>query len=307
MPPNRLRPPRARSRTGRTLWPGSGGVYLEGRRAPCTLDPEHTVSFFRALTFLTFVGLVVAGLSSLSPGGDGESAAAASGTGATGEGDAPFAGACAAGDGAGCDGATEDEGTRAASMPAADACSGAGYLCAGLEDSDRIQILHFPDRTGTLSVRVPLPSGEDETVARRLRGAAVRGLEAWQGHPFDLRILSGSRGESADVVVKWVRQLGGRTLGRTELRYRTGRDGTDYRVVGLSLSTRAPGRPSRVADPHTLELTAAHEMGHALGLPHSDDPRDLMYPENTATHPTARDYRTLEALYGIPAGTEIRR
>ncbi len=54
-------------------------------------------------------------------------------------------------------------------------------------------------------------------------------------------------------------------------------------------------------------LTAAHEMGHALGLPHSDSDRDVMYPTNTARNLTTRDFRTMEALYRLPNGAKIRR
>lgn len=50
------------------------------------------------------------------------------------------------------------------------------------------------------------------------------------------------------------------------------------------------------------------EMGHALGLlVHSDKERDVMYPTNTATSLSARDYRTMEALYELEPGTRIVR
>jgi hypothetical protein len=32
-----------------------------------------------------------------------------------------------------------------------------------------------------------------------------------------------------------------------------------------------------------------------------------MYPSNTATSLSARDYRSMESLYGFPDGTEIAR
>ncbi len=60
-------------------------------------------------------------------------------------------------------------------------------------------------------------------------------------------------------------------------------------------------------DPRDVRLTAAHEMGHALGLGHSANPHDLMYPANTATTLTARDYRAIEALYDFEDGTVIVR
>jgi predicted Zn-dependent protease len=48
-------------------------------------------------------------------------------------------------------------------------------------------------------------------------------------------------------------------------------------------------------------------MGHALGLPHSDSERDVMYPTNTAHSLTTRDFRTLHALYELPIGALIER
>ena len=40
---------------------------------------------------------------------------------------------------------------------------------------------------------------------------------------------------------------------------------------------------------------------------HSDNARDVMYPANTATSLSARDYRTMEALYAPEDGTTINR
>jgi len=48
-------------------------------------------------------------------------------------------------------------------------------------------------------------------------------------------------------------------------------------------------------------------MGHALGLSHSDSQRDVMYPTNTARSLSTRDFRTLDALYELPNGAEIRK
>jgi len=75
----------------------------------------------------------------------------------------------------------------------------------------------------------------------------------------------------------------------------------------LSLATHEPVPGGPALSAHQVELVAAHEMGHVLGLPHSDDPRDLMYPKNTATRLTTKDFLTLEALYRLPNGSEIRR
>ncbi|MGH9391391.1 MAG: hypothetical protein ACRD1Z_17430 [Vicinamibacteria bacterium] len=43
-------------------------------------------------------------------------------------------------------------------------------------------------------------------------------------------------------------------------------------------------------------------MGHALGLPHSGDRNDIMFPTVIAPRPSPRDRATLTLLYSLPPG-----
>ena len=80
-------------------------------------------------------------------------------------------------------------------------------------------------------------------------------------------------------------------------------DGEELTVLDFVLATHTPG--GAPLDPLRLRLTAAHEMGHVLGLPHSPDAADVMHTFNTATRLTFRDFRTVEVLYGLPAGALV--
>ena len=89
---------------------------------------------------------------------------------------------------------------------------------------------------------------------------------------------------------RWVQEAGKATL----------------QVTSFRLALTSPGSGTELPA-RQIELTAAHEMGHALGLPHSDEPRDVMFPTNTAPTLSARDYKAMQALYRLPNGAGIWR
>jgi len=147
-----------------------------------------------------------------------------------------------------------------------------------------------------------MPDLEDRAQALRLQRAASAGVRLWNGQPF--AIVVDERGNrEPHIRVEWASSLGGTQLGVANVSW-SPRSG--LRVRALELATTNPYDGGDL-DPAQLRLTAMHEMGHALGLPHSDQPRDVMYPTNTATSLSARDYRALEALYALDDGTEIIR
>ncbi|GMR14177.1 MAG: hypothetical protein BMS9Abin29_2416 [Gemmatimonadota bacterium] len=210
-----------------------------------------------------------------------------------------------------CSVLAEEAGVKSADMPEIklleqEVCVNVGYLCANVEEKRVTKIHRWPDDTQTLTVRVPLPDFEPKAKASELQRAAVRGIQAWQGHPFGLAIQTGSGGgRTADIQVVWSQTLGGRQIGvaRTEWSWEAGKP--RFEVLGLRLTTRAPSRPTRYLTVRQVSLVAAHEMGHALGLPHSDATTDVMYRTNTANRLSTRDYRTMEAFYRLPNGAEI--
>lgn len=201
--------------------------------------------------------------------------------------------------------AGDEETESELTLPATEFCVDAGYLCDAVEERGSLRVVRFPLDTEEIRVRVRAPDHEREARAIRLQEAARRGLGAWDGHPFPIRFVA--EDEDADVVVTWEAQLSDGGLGETKSRFRRVDGRARYRVLKLALATRSPYRLGQVLRPLDVELTAAHEMGHALGLPHSRDRTDLMYPTDAATRLSERDFETLEALYRIPNGAHIVR
>ncbi len=190
----------------------------------------------------------------------------------------------------------------------AEACTNTGYLCSELAYADSLRLLRWPSDQGTLVVHVPPPAHERRDMARRLQRAAARGILAWSGYPFPIRVVerASARSENPDVVIRWSLALEDGRLGQARVAWRGRASGVEFEVTDFALVTKHPFRQRPLSE-QEVELTAAHEMGHALGLPHSDAPRDVMYPENTASHLSARDFRTMEAVYRLANGALVVR
>ena len=191
-------------------------------------------------------------------------------------------------------------------LTSTEACGSAGYLCVPLEHYDVIQVQRWPEDTERLIVHVPPhPVTGSERVARELRDAAIRGIRAWDGHPFPI-VIDRTGDQDADFSVRWTFHLSGANTDPRRHRLRKER-GLRFDYMEVAYMHTGPDGRERMRTPEQLEAGAVREMGHALGLAWSDRVSDVMHPDNTSARISTRDHQTLAALYALPNGTFIRR
>ena len=122
-------------------------------------------------------------------------------------------------------------------------------------------------------------------------------LGRWNG-VLPITLATGADSADADVVITWAPRLDSGKTGRTDLTW----DPRGYiHHAFVVLATHDPG--GRPLDGPRMSALALHELGHALGLGHSPQKSDALYPIATALELTDRDRATARLLYELPPGS----
>lgn len=175
--------------------------------------------------------------------------------------------------------------------------SGQTYLDSLLISTDSL-VRRWPDRGGA-PFRIAMLEGESPDYGARMAGFVREAASRWEAAGAGWRFGFTGDSASADIVVRWRTSFGnGNQAGVTDLRWT---NAGPVRHAYVSLATRNAG-DSLFSD-EALLGAAVHELGHAMGLPHSADSADVMFPITRVTTVSERDRATARLLYSLPPGS----
>ena len=131
-------------------------------------------------------------------------------------------------------------------------------------------------------------------------GVVRDALRAWETLPLGVSFSVLQDTVTADVVVRWIPRFepAEKRAGQTDIEY--DQNGV---IRHAAIRLAVTGTDGRKLDRAAALMVAVHEVGHALGLAHSADSRDVMYATPRTSVLSDRDRRTIELIYGLPAGS----
>lgn len=170
------------------------------------------------------------------------------------------------------------------------------YLDSLIVSTDSL-VRRWPDRP-ELPLRVAIVEGGPTGYTARLAAHVRDAFDAWESAGVPLRFEMVSDTTDADITVHWIDSFNFDRAGQTDLTW----DQLGHvRHASIALALRT-SNGLKLPD-HALLSVAIHEAGHAIGLPHSADSNDVMFPATRSGALSERDRRTAQLLYDLPPGS----
>jgi type II secretory pathway pseudopilin PulG len=130
----------------------------------------------------------------------------------------------------------------------------------------------------------------------------ARGVFAeWSEAGFPLRFIFVYDSAGADISIRWRDHFpagDGQRVGVTDRLH-----GSDYLIKRASIAIAMRDSAARTMPATLVTGIMRHEVGHALGLVHANDPASVMYHEAVTSTIGVSDRATLRLLYLVPAGS----
>ncbi|HWC74385.1 MAG TPA: matrixin family metalloprotease [Gemmatimonadales bacterium] len=171
------------------------------------------------------------------------------------------------------------------------------YLGEMLAQSDDSTLRRWENRTSN-----PIRVWFAPTFAANFKPEFLDAIKAafgqWTSVGVPVRFDFNADSASAEVTVKWRIQFEIERTGQTDV---TWDENGHIQSAVITLATFDPkGRPMEAPD---IRVVAMHEVGHLLGLDHSKDSTDIMFPTAKVRDLSDRDVRTVTLLYQLTPGS----
>lgn len=175
--------------------------------------------------------------------------------------------------------------------------AGSTYLNEMFAASEDSMLRRWENRSAT-PVRVWFASTYAANFQPAFLDAIRSSFMLWTAAGVPVRFDFTADSASAEVVVRWRIQFEIERTGQTDLAWDA--HGHVQSAV-ITLATFDPkGRPMDAED---IRIVALHEAGHLLGLDHSPDSADMMFPTARVRELSDRDVRTVLLLYQLTPGS----